>query len=88
VVVVDEHMEEYQPKGTTKTKAKSSGKFIPVIFIPQKPHPNGFLIYLLVTYTHHPVYRTERIPFILDILPHVTTGDAAPVDAIKKMLAR
>lgn len=36
------------------------GKFIPVVFIPRKPHPNGLLIYLVVTYIINPLYSSKK----------------------------
>jgi hypothetical protein len=55
VVTVDEHMNAYQPTGTTKKKSEEKQEPIPVVFIPRKPHPNGLLVYILSSFFVHPV---------------------------------
>ena len=82
VVVVDEqHMNAYQPKAHIKARAENRGEPIPVTFIQRKPHPNGLLEYLLVTYVQHPARINSVLPYVLDIQPHLQVGDASPSEA-------
>ena len=83
VVVVDEqHMNAYhQPKAHIKARAENRGEPIPVTFIQRKPHPNGLLEYLLVTYVQHPARINSVLPYVLDIQPHFQVGDASPSEA-------
>jgi hypothetical protein len=81
-------MNDYQPSAPVKTRNDSKQEPIPVVFIPRKPHPNGLLVYLLASFINHPVRPDSKVPFILDILPHLKVGDAAPVDAFCKFIDR
>ncbi len=64
------------------------GEPIPVTYIPRKPHPNGLLDYLLVTYVSHPTKIKSVLPFILDIKPHLCEGDMAAQNAIRHFMKR
>ena len=81
-------MNDYQPKHATKQKAEQNGEPIPVVYILRKPHPNGLLEYLLVTYVNHPKKRNKKLPYILDIIPHVKAGDSSPTEAVKEFMKR
>lgn len=88
IVAIDEHMNAYQPSASTKAKAQTNGEPIPVVYIPRKPHPNGFLVYLLATFLQHPIKTNRVIPYILDFIPHVQVGDIAPSKAFCSFLDR
>ena len=88
VVVGDEAVLEYQPSPDSKKAHEHRGDPIPVVFIPRKPHPNGFLLYLLATYVEDPTGEHSGSPHILDIIPHLSAGDTAPVATIKEFLNR
>ena len=40
------------------------------------------------SFINHPIRPDSKIPFILDILPHLKVGDSAPVDAFCSFLDR
>jgi hypothetical protein len=56
------------------------------VYIPRKPHPNGLLVYLLVTCIEHPIKSDHVLPFIIGIKPHLWQGDSAPQDAIQTFM--
>ena len=87
-VVIDEHMNAYQTSEPVKKKSIENGNTIPLVYIPRKPHPNGLLVYLLVTYTTHPIRTTEAVPYILDFLPHLKVGDVSPTKALCEFIDR
>jgi hypothetical protein len=87
-VTVDESLIGYQPSRPVKDKAEKQGEPIPVAYIPRKPHPNGLLGYLLLTPVDHPGKPRKGLPYILDILPHVSIGDSAPQDVVRKFMER
>ena len=64
-----------------------NGETIPVVFIPRKPHPNGLLLYLCATFINHP-YENTKLPYILDILPHLKSCDISPHSALNDFLKR
>jgi len=41
-----------------------------------------------VTFVGSPISPTKKLPFILDILPHLHVGDTAPVENFRKMMQR
>jgi len=71
-----------------KKKANDQGSPIPVIFMPRKPHPNGLMNYLAATAVQNPIKDGSKIPYVLDILPHLKVGDAAPRENLKEFLNR
>ena len=36
------------------------GTVIPVVFIPRKPHPNGFVIYIVAAFIINPLYSSKK----------------------------
>jgi hypothetical protein len=56
--------------------------------IPRKPHPNGLLLYMCASYQIHPTKPHKKIPFIVDILPHIQVGDSAPILAVQQIIKR
>ena len=88
VVVVDEHMNAYQPKAHVKARAENRGEPIPVTFIQRKSHPNGLLEYLLVTFVSHPARINSVLPYILDVQPHLQVGDVSPSEAVRTFMGR
>jgi hypothetical protein len=59
-----------------------------VVFIPRKPHPNGLLVYCNVTFVNHPIKKGHVLPWILDMYPHIKTGDVAPIHAVEMFMKR
>jgi hypothetical protein len=88
VATVDEHLHAYQPTSKRKRDAAQHGEPIPVIHIPRKPHKNGLLDYLLVTYISHPTKSNKVLPFVLDHEPYLRVGGAAPQQAMYNLLDR
>lgn len=89
MLTVDEHMNAYQPSSKTKEYAdKVLFEPIPVTHIPRKPHANGLIEYLFVTYVDNPARRNSVLPYIVDILPHIQVGDVNPVKAVQDFLPR
>ena len=88
VVTGDEGVGEYQPNRNTKQAAEAMGIPVPVVFIPRKPHPNGLLFYFLCTYVENPVGGGEKLPYIMQMKPHLVQGDCTPVEVIKEFLAK
>ncbi|MCL6558753.1 MAG: hypothetical protein K6U74_08090 [Firmicutes bacterium] len=82
IVVIDEHINAYQPRADIKKIAIERGEPIPVVFIPRKPHPNGLLAYITATYIKHPTKKNAVLPYVLDIFYHLQTGDVNPFKAI------
>lgn len=89
LVVIDEHMNKYEPKKEAKNKAEDLQEPIPVQYIPRKPHPNGLLVYLLASHVVNPLYDNDSVlPFVVDFEPHLTSGDCGPQKALKACLER
>jgi len=88
VVVVDEHIQQYEPTTQTQAVAAANGEPIPKVYIPRKPHPNGLLAHLLASYVIHPARPEARLPFVVDFEYHLTVGDAAPEKALLAMYQR
>jgi len=88
ILTFDEFVLTYQPSHQVKEEATKRGEPIPVVFIKRKPHPNGLLLHLGSTYVEHPVRRDSRLPFLVEMLPHLTVGDSNPSNAIQKMFQR
>lgn len=87
-VTIDEHINGYQPSHKTKEKAVERGEPIPVVYIPRKPHPNGLLIYLMCSYVDHPQQNNKRLPFVIDIEPHLKVGDVSPEQTVRTFMNR
>jgi hypothetical protein len=62
LVIIDESIIAYQPKKGAKNKATEKGKPIPVVFIPQKPSPNGIMHYPLTTFVNNPASQSSHLP--------------------------
>src|SRR5690606_26528256 len=82
----DEAVIAFQPSSATKIKAEAEGEPIPVVFIPRKPHPNGLLLYAAVTMVDNPIKKGGVLPFVLDMLPHLTSGDFSPAEAVETFI--
>jgi hypothetical protein len=63
-------------------------ELIPIVYIPRKPHPNGFLLYLIVSFIHHPHKQNSVIPVIIDIIPHLQVGDVCASKAVQDTMNR
>jgi len=82
-VSFDESIWAYEPRPETKRRYEYVLKDpIPVVYIPRKPHPNGFLCWLLVSKS-----SKTNLPFILDIIPHVRFPQISAQQAIRRMLS-
>src|SRR5690606_207527 len=84
----DEAVLGYQPSHSVKEKAIETGEPIPVVYIKRKPHPNGLLIYHAVTMVRNPINSESPLPFIVDMLPHLTVGDGSAVRAFERFIDR
>lgn len=87
-LTIDESMIAYQPGKVRKQKASEDGEPIPVMWIKKKPHPNGLVIYHVCTFIEHPIRKGSVIPFIVDTLPHLKSGDSGLADVVKKVMKR
>jgi hypothetical protein len=88
MIVIDESVLAYQPSKEKKAKMEEEGEPIPVVFIPRKPHKNGLLLYSAVGAVRHPNSDDKKLPWIVDIEPHLTAGDTAPHDVVRTMISR
>lgn len=88
ILAIDEALISYQPSKIVKDKAELAGEPIPLAYIPRKPHPNGLLFYLGVTFIDHPVQENSILPFVVDLLPHLKVGDISPIKAVEKIMQR
>ena len=84
-VTGDEGVIAYQPCKAVKNNTKKKGEPIPVVYMPRKPHPNGLLFMLLMTFVKH---GGHHLPYLLDILPHLVAQDCNPPDVIHQFVAR
>lgn len=84
----DESMIAYQPGDEAKKIAEAEQEPIPVVYIPRKPTPNGLLCYQLIAYITHPAKQDSKIPYILDMCPHLKFGDYSPRTAVQYFLKR
>jgi hypothetical protein len=66
--------------------ADTNGEPIPVVYIPRKPHPNGLEIFLVTTPVEDPTSQKEKLPYIIDIVPHLRNGDNVPSDIIRSFM--
>ena len=73
----------YEPSSDVKSKNEDSGEPIPVVYIKRKPHSNGLEIFMACSYLKHSVKSDKKIPFIVDMLPHLQVGDYSSVKAIQ-----
>ena len=87
-VTLDESMIEYQPDKTKKAQCIKNGEPIPVVYIPRKPHPNGLKLYTLATYINHPSKPGKKIPYIVDIKPHLTANDCTSKELITYFITK
>jgi hypothetical protein len=88
VATPDEGVFDYQASAKAKQKAEEKLEPIPSVFIPRKPHPNGLLINIMATHLADPNDTILKIPYILDLLPHLVVGDLAPHVVFFKFIAR
>lgn len=88
VATPDEGVFDYQASAKAKQKAEEKLEPIPSVFIPRKPHPNGLLINIMATHLADPNDTILKIPYILDLLPHLVVGDLAPHVVFLKFIAR
>jgi hypothetical protein len=56
--------------------------------MPHKPHPNGLLFYFLMTFFLDPSGVAGKLPYIIDMWPHLQVGDAPPQDVIRFFMQR
>jgi hypothetical protein len=47
MVVVDEQLQQYQPRPENLKSYEQNGDPIPVVYMPRKPRKNGFLVHIL-----------------------------------------
>ena len=87
-VTIDESVIRYQPSAKVKREAELQGEPIPVVFIKRKPHPNGLLLNQALTMVRNPFNEQSPLPFILDMIPHLTFGDSSPTEAFEKIIDR
>mmetsp|Transcript_7070 Transcript_7070/g.10818 ORF Transcript_7070/g.10818 Transcript_7070/m.10818 type:complete len:246 (-) Transcript_7070:883-1620(-) len=69
VLVFDELVGGYEPSKIVKERADDMGEPIPVVNIPSKPNPNGFLDHLMATFVASVNFPSGRMPYIVDIIP-------------------
>lgn len=86
--LIDESVIGYQPSAAVKKHYEELGEPIPVVHIPRKPHPNGFLIYLIATFVRDPGQEQKHLPYILDLKPYLRQGEAGAIDALYHFLER
>ena len=87
-MTIDESLISYEPKQEAKNKAIAKGEPIPLMYIPRKPHPNGLLIYQLVTFVENPLSNEKFLPFIVDMIPYLEAKDVSPTGALKTFFQR
>lgn len=85
VSTIDETVIGYQPTTIVKERNDKAGEPIPVVYIPRKPHPNGLLIYTVATYVKG-LTENQKLPYVLDLIPHMQVGDVSPTIAFKQAL--
>lgn len=88
IIAIDEAVLAYEPSSDVKSKNEDFGEPIPVVYIKRKPHPNGLEIFMACSYLKHPVKSDKKIPFIVDMLPHLQVGDYSPVKAAQTFISR
>ena len=64
------------------------GEPIPVVYIERKPHENGLELFMACSYLLHPGEISKKIPFIIDILPHLQVEDISPTKALQLIISR
>ena len=71
-VSVDELLDAYRVTPDVKQRATELGEPIPTVYIPRKPHKNGFLFYLACTKNSALTARSRNHsnPYILSMLVH------------------
>ena len=88
IVTIDEALIGYQPTFEVKEHAEKTGDPIPVQHIPRKPHANGLLSMLLSTSVEDHSHTHDKLPYILDIIPHLEAQDHSPQLLIKQFMDR
>jgi hypothetical protein len=88
VLTVDEATISYEPNASTKKIAITLGEPIPLTYIPRKPHPNGLLLYLGSSYILHPTKQQSKLPYVVDIIPHLQVNDVSCSIAVHKIMQR
>jgi hypothetical protein len=52
----------------------TENEYVPHVYIPHKPHPNGLLAYLSCNWIQDET-KGKRKPFFVDISPHILPSD-------------
>jgi len=77
-----------------KTHVTEARHLISVVFITRKPHPNEFILYLVIiffklaTFVKSPIIAKRKIPFILNIIPHLRARDSTSLDSLREVIQR
>lgn len=82
----DEIVIEYKPSKKVKDHFEQLGIPIPVVYFPRKPHPNGLEDMALMTFVEHPGNPNKKLPYMLDLLPHLVVGDCAPIACVQQFM--
>ena len=88
VITEDELLIGYQSSKQVKERSETIGEPIPIVYMPRKPHPIGLLNYLLVTYVDDPIKIGKKRPYILDLQPHIQSGDTSLIEITSNFLNR
>ena len=81
--VIDESILAYEPCSSTKDNHEVLGDTIPVTYIPRKPHPNGLLLYGMVTTVKSSIPHQSDIPFCVGFVPYISGRDVCPTKMYK-----
>jgi len=72
----------------TKQKLSDAGEPYPHMYILRKPKPHGMLLWTGATYVVHPSSDNRKLPFFLDIVPHLKPNDDSLDKALRIMMER
>ena len=88
VITEDELLIGYQSSKQVKERSETIGEPIPIVYIPRKPHPIGVLNYLLISFVDDPIKSGKKRPEILDLQPHIKSGDTSLIEITSNLLNR
>jgi hypothetical protein len=87
----------YRLRKETKTKLATEGKIFfifkyligecyPHVFIPRKTVRNGMELWTFATFVPHPSKPDSKMPYFVEIVPHLQPNDGGGKEVVRKMM--
>lgn len=86
IVAVDESVLRYNVRPEVRERRLLTD-YIPAVYIPRNPHPNGLEVYIATTYVSSSSSPDKKSPWIIDLFPHLQQDDG-PSAAFQHFFSR